>query len=335
MNENFAELLKLAGSFEGYGVNHEGQKFKGLLTITPQTKGKGFSLDFCAKGEDGTVFHKEHSLLGLNAKNTLSLWVLSDNHPAILEHTLDDENMLPNNTQIYSFRLGDLKSSESFREVITLQIFPNGDLNYAYAWGLPHSEFKERSSVQLVAGKNRPLIPEAKMKKTDFGLVPESDGWFVINAQDAEWYSHPVFGDACSFEGSARFEQYGLNVSILHPGKSSCHYHGEDDQENLLVLKGQCRLIIEGQERILKAWDFVHFPKWSRHVCVGMGDEPCITVMAGGRTGHGVFYPVIDLAKKHDASSPVPTDSPQVSYSERAKGVTAKTPPSFLKLKNL
>src|SRR5665213_2972434 len=117
-------------------------------------------------------------------------------------------------------------------------------------------------------------IPEAKMRKTDHGLIPEGAGWYIFNASEAAWKTNKKFGEFCCFEGDVRFEQYGINIHIVHPGQPSCHYHGEDDQENFLVLKGQCKLLIEGEERLLKEWDFVHCPKWAKHVFVGAGDSP-------------------------------------------------------------
>ena len=42
-------------------------------------------------------------------------------------------------------------------------------------------------------------------------------------------------------------------------------YHWEADQEDFLVLAGEALLIVEGEERPLRAWDFVHCPA---------GDEP-------------------------------------------------------------
>ena len=51
-------------------------------------------------------------------------------------------------------------------------------------------------------------------------------------------------------------------------------YHWEADQEDFLVLSGEALLIVEGEERPLKAWDFVHFPPKAEHTIVGAGDGP-------------------------------------------------------------
>ena len=52
-------------------------------------------------------------------------------------------------------------------------------------------------------------------------------------------------------------------------------YHWESDQENFLVLFGEALLIIEGEERGLRQWDFVHCPPGTNHTIVGAGSGPC------------------------------------------------------------
>jgi len=67
------------------------------------------------------------------------------------------------------------------------------------------------------------------------------------------------------------------------------------------VLAGECLLLVEGEERRLRAWDYVHCPPWTEHVFVG-GDSECLILAVGGRTGSGVVYPVSELALRHGAS---------------------------------
>jgi glyoxylate utilization-related uncharacterized protein len=45
--------------------------------------------------------------------------------------------------------------------------------------------------------------------------------------------------------------------------------HWETDQEDFLVLSGMATLIVEGQERPLRQWDFVHCPPYTEHTIVG------------------------------------------------------------------
>ena len=48
-------------------------------------------------------------------------------------------------------------------------------------------------------------------------------------------------------------------------------YHWEADQEDFLVLAGEAVLVVEGVERPLRRWDFVHCPAGTKHVIVGRG----------------------------------------------------------------
>jgi uncharacterized cupin superfamily protein len=113
----------------------------------------------------------------------------------------------------------------------------------------------------------------------------------------------------------ARFADFGINVSVLLPGKPGSMYHRESVQESFLVLEGECLLIIEEQERRLQAWDFVHCPAGTAHVFVGAGEAPCVILMAGARReGRTVEYPVSEAAARHDASVTQATGSADEAY---------------------
>lgn len=145
-------------------------------------------------------------------------------------------------------------------------------------------------------------VAEAKFVRTEHGLVPEGEGWFVLNARQAVWEENDVEGAGVGFESPEhRFPDIGINIIVLAPGQPNCLYHGENEQEDFLVLDGECLLLIEGQERLLGRWDFVHCPHWTEHVLVGAGDGPCVVLCVGGRRGKGVVYPVADVALRHDA----------------------------------
>ena len=89
---------------------------------------------------------------------------------------------------------------------------------------------------------------------------------------------------------------------MLQPGEPNCRYHAESTQEDFLVLSGEALLIVDEQERPLKAWDFVHCPGGTRHVFVGAGDGPCVIVMVGSRRpDDDIVYPVSEVALKHGA----------------------------------
>jgi len=110
-------------------------------------------------------------------------------------------------------------------------------------------------------------VSEAPLERTETGARPAGEGWFVLNVRNAQWFETDGAGFYASFESeNARFPELGIGVGILRPGEPSAMYHGEDAQEDFLVLSGECLLLIEGEERRLKAWDFVHCPPWTEHI---------------------------------------------------------------------
>jgi uncharacterized cupin superfamily protein len=159
-------------------------------------------------------------------------------------------------------------------------------------------------------------VPEAPLEDGGSGLAPAADGWFVVNVRDVEWWTSKTFGSACRFESNeASFRQLGLNLRILEPGKPNCLYHSENLQEAFLVLAGECRLLVEGEERLLRAWDFFHCPEGTEHVFVGAGDGPCVILMAGARTpDEQLLYPVSELAARYGASAEEETPDPAQAY---------------------
>jgi len=160
------------------------------------------------------------------------------------------------------------------------------------------------------------MTAEAELKPAEGGgQVPEGDGWFVLNARDARWWHHDTFGSSVTFEGDAHFPQFGINIQVLEPGQPNCMYHGENGQEDFLVLSGECLLLVNGEERPLKQWDFVHSPAWTEHVFVGAGDGPCAILMVGMRPEHEELrYPAVDVARKHDAGVEHETSSGDEAY---------------------
>jgi uncharacterized cupin superfamily protein len=134
-----------------------------------------------------------------------------------------------------------------------------------------------------------------------------------VNAHEARW-GEGDFGVYTRFEGEPRFPQVGVNIGIIWPGQPSCMYHREDEQEAFLVVAGECLLLVEGEERPLEAWDFVHFPPATEHVFVGARDGPCVLVGIGSRTGGDVVYPRADVALRQGAGVEQETTEPQEAY---------------------
>jgi uncharacterized cupin superfamily protein len=161
-------------------------------------------------------------------------------------------------------------------------------------------------------------VPEARIAETEHGAVVESEGWFVLNAADAGWTTHELSGRWVSFEGESHpFSEFGIGIHVLEPGEPNGKYHAEAVQEDFLVLSGECICLIEGEERRLKAWDFVHCPPGTLHIFVGAGDGPCAILMAGTRRkGRPIHYPLDELAARYGASAPFATDKPPEAYSD-------------------
>jgi uncharacterized cupin superfamily protein len=149
------------------------------------------------------------------------------------------------------------------------------------------------------------MIAEARLQQTDGGLVPAEEGWFVVNAQEARWRHAEGRGARLTFEGETQFPQVGISLFMLAPGEPIGMYHWEADQEDFLVLSGEALLIIEGGERPLRQWDFVHCPAETRHMIVGAGDGPCVVLAVGARehqSGAGWGgYTVEEAALRHGA----------------------------------
>jgi quercetin dioxygenase-like cupin family protein len=130
-------------------------------------------------------------------------------------------------------------------------------------------------------------VSEAKLERTQHGVVPNGDGWYVLNLRDAEWRHAPGRGAVAvvvdDFEGERTGAQLAVNPFVLEPGEPMAIYHWEADQEAFLVVSGEAILIVEGEERPLRAGDFMHCPPGTKHVIVGAGSGPCFVVAVGSR----------------------------------------------------
>jgi uncharacterized cupin superfamily protein len=166
-------------------------------------------------------------------------------------------------------------------------------------------------------------MSEARLVESeDGGLVPEGDGWFVLNARDARWLDGDL-GKYVGFEGpEARFPQLGINLNVMQPGEPMTMYHRENAQEDFLVLAGECVLIVDGRERPLRRWDFFHCPAGVDHAIVGAGDGLSVVLAVGARTGaevrgeHGLVYPAEPAAQKHGAAPDFETRDPKEAYAK-------------------
>jgi uncharacterized cupin superfamily protein len=164
-------------------------------------------------------------------------------------------------------------------------------------------------------------VPEAQLEDSGSGLAPTGNGWFVVNVRDAQWLTSEKgdkkpSGSECSFESQQfEFPQVGIRLHVLEPGEPNGLYHSESEQEAFLVLSGECTLLVEDEERLMRQWDFFHSPVGTEHILVGAGDGPCVILMAGARAEPWqVRYPVSELAARYGASAEEETSDPRQAY---------------------
>src|ERR1044072_1518997 len=163
---------------------------------------------------------------------------------------------------------------------------------------------------------------EANLERTEHGLAPKGPGWYVVNARDVSWHAAEGRGAYSHLEGGPEFERCGVNLVAPARGEAMAMYHWETDQEDFLVLAGEPVLVIEGEERQLRRWDFVHCPPEAKHVIVGAGDSQCL-VLAMGARDRSVGpdwggYTVDGGAAKHGASVEADTTEPKEAYAKVA-----------------
>jgi uncharacterized cupin superfamily protein len=170
------------------------------------------------------------------------------------------------------------------------------------------------------------VTEEARLEEVGNGLAPVTGGWFVVNAADAAWVEHDLFGHRCKFDldgrvGSPRpelelqmFGEIGYTLAVLRPGKPTGMYHSEDVQEDFFVVSGSCTAIVEEQEVELRQYDFLHCPAGTNHTLIG-GDDGAVVLMVGNRaTRTGINYPVSEAARARGAGVEHETGSPAEAY---------------------
>ena len=127
------------------------------------------------------------------------------------------------------------------------------------------------------------MVPEASLEETEYGHVAAGDGWFVLKRTRRHLVRPKRRGRGAVLERRGGFDQVGISIDVLGPGEPMAMYHWETDQEDFLLLSGTATQIIEGEERPLRQWDFVHCPPGTAHVIVG---GPCIVFGVGSRERH-------------------------------------------------
>jgi quercetin dioxygenase-like cupin family protein len=181
----------------------------------------------------------------------------------------------------------------------------------------------------LAAGVGNFLrMHEARIEQTESGLVPADDGWFILNVAEIGWETLPGGGTWCAFESpAAPSPLLGIGVHVLDPGETPGFYHAESNQEGFLVLSGECIAIVEGEERRMRPWDYLHCPPGTAHITIGAGEGPCAILMVGTRSPDRTLrYLAEPAAARYGAAVPVTTDSPAEAYAGRPPITPARSP---------
>jgi mannose-6-phosphate isomerase-like protein (cupin superfamily) len=168
------------------------------------------------------------------------------------------------------------------------------------------------------------VIPEARLERLASGLAPVTPGWFVVNTADAAWVNNESYGGVCIFESDGvvlqdrpdltEYEKpnAGFTIRVVPPGQPGVLYHAESVQEDFLVLMGECLLIIEDQERHLRAWDFVHCPPMTSHAFVAKETGPCVILATGNRRDDlERVHRRSEVALRYDAGTAVDMTEPE------------------------
>jgi mannose-6-phosphate isomerase-like protein (cupin superfamily) len=161
-----------------------------------------------------------------------------------------------------------------------------------------------------------------------------------MNARDARWFDNPGRGHSLPLTGSDEFEaetffpMLGIAIRVMGPGEPNSTYHWETEQEDFLVLSGEGLVIVEGEERQLKPWDFVHCPPGTRHAFVGVGDGPFVIIAASSRQfqkdGPWGFYCTGEIAARYNASAPEDTQDGELAYARFSPSQATRYREGFL-----
>jgi uncharacterized cupin superfamily protein len=162
------------------------------------------------------------------------------------------------------------------------------------------------------------MVPEAPLEVTATGLVQAGPGWFVVSALEARWRHADGRGGVCPFGDDDEFPQVGVGLYVLERGEAMGMYHWESDQEDFLVLSGEAMLIVEGSERLLRQWDFVHCPAGTKHMIVGAAAGPTAVLAVGAREHQDSAdwggYTRDEIALRHGVSVDQETIDPREAY---------------------
>jgi quercetin dioxygenase-like cupin family protein len=177
-------------------------------------------------------------------------------------------------------------------------------------------------------------VHEAHIEETEQGRLPAGEGWFILNLAEMPWGTVPGFGAWRDFDWDKQSDGPGIgfHVHVLQPGQPFGYYHAEEAQEGFIVLSGECLAVVEGEERVMRQWDYLHSPPGTAHVTVGAGTGPCVLVMFGSPDPRRKVEWIADkTAAKHGASVQRTTGIDREAYGELPAEIVTPAPAPFAK----
>ena len=144
-----ARLAAAEGTYEGDGMNHAEEKFRGELKMKPALDGAVIEIQFRATDAEN-AFHEERTWITEDlVHGGLALWTVSTNTPGVLKLNLVEDTSDGSYSSRVVFRLGDRDDESRFREEISLSLRHDRGIEYVYSWGVPHEKFGVKSKALL------------------------------------------------------------------------------------------------------------------------------------------------------------------------------------------
>ncbi len=249
---NYLENLKSrVGHYVGAGINHTGDNFTGYFELS-SLYNNSVQIKFSAAGEKSQDYHKETSIISCDESERLCLWNVNSNVPGMLCHQFKSAESVDGSDVTLTFAYNDSKDTNKFREEISIDLWPCGNITYRYAWGMPGEEFKDRSSAKLKAlnyfKKDRPdcIKHFSEILGEDMGGYPGSSEKHGIDSK---------------FGKTTGLTKVGIHHEILPPGRRTSWPHAEShEDEFVFVVEGYPQVWLNGTLYDLVPGDFVAFP---------------------------------------------------------------------------
>lgn len=143
MSDLLQTLLAAAGDYHGEGVNHEGEAFTCIVSLTALF-GKAALLAFSARTVQDINLHQEHGLIVPAAPGQVSMTSVNTNMPFAQDWSgaMDQPGLI-------RFSHGDINFNTGFREILTLDCSGGAAQRIAFAWAMPGQAMAARSSATL------------------------------------------------------------------------------------------------------------------------------------------------------------------------------------------